>query len=210
MIHAKCPVYGEKNTNIKFRSADLIWRSAGIVVRFVAVMHPERGACILMTTDLSLVPLEIIRLYGLRFKIELFFKQAIRVIGAYAYHFWMKRMKPIRRRSGTQYMHRQSAQYRDDVRKKMNAYHSYVQAGLVAQGTLQYLAATFPKLVFASFGSWFRTIRPGKPPSELITAIAMKNSLPDFLADSVYNPIFKIFLLDIIDRTRMEGLRLVA
>lgn len=210
MNHAKSPVYGEKNTRIKFRSADLIWRSVGIVVRFVAVIHPERGACILMTTDLSLAPLEVIRLYGLRFKIELSFKQAIRVIGAYAYHFWMKRMKPIRRRSGAQYMHRQSAQYRDDVRKKMNAYHNYVQAGLVAQGTLQYLATTFPKLVFASFGSWFRTIRPGIPPSELITAIAMRNSLPEFLADSDYDPIFKKFLLERIDRTRDEGLRLVA
>ena len=92
----------------------------------------------------------------------------------------------------------------------MNAYHNYVQAGLVAQGTLQYLAATYPNLVFESFGSWFRTIRPGIPPSEHITAIAMRNSLPEFLVDSQYNPIFKKLLLEIIDLTRIEGLRLVA
>ncbi len=210
MNHAKSPVYGEKNTQIKFRSSDLIWRSAGIIVRFVAVIHPERGACILMTTDLTLVPLEVIRLYGLRFKIELSFKQAIRVTGTYAYHFWMKRMKPIRRRSGNQYMHMQSSEYRNNVRKKMRAYHNYVQAGLVAQGILQYLAATFPKLVFASFGSWFRTIRPGIPPSELVTAIALRNRLPDFLAGSAYDTIFKKFLLERIDLSRTEGLRLVA
>ncbi len=210
MNHAKSPVYGEKNTQIKFRSSDLIWRSAGIIVRFVAVIHPERGACVLMTTDLTLVPLEVIRLYGLRFKIELSFKQAIRVTGTYAYHFWMKRMKPIRRRSGNQYMHMQSSEYRNNVRKKIRAYHNYVQAGLVAQGILQYLAATFPKLVFASFGSWFRTIRPGIPPSELVTAIALRNRLPDFLAGSAYDTIFKKFLLERIDLSRTEGLRLVA
>jgi len=48
------------------------------------VVHPLRGALLLMCTDLTLSPLDIIRIYGLRFKIELSFKQALRVIGAYA------------------------------------------------------------------------------------------------------------------------------
>lgn len=50
-----------------------------------------------MCTDLSLCPIEIIRLCGLRFKIEYSFKQAVRQLGAFAYHFWMKEMKPLRR-----------------------------------------------------------------------------------------------------------------
>jgi hypothetical protein len=39
-------------------------------VRFVAIIHPTRGACLLMSTDLSLGAIDIIRIYGLRFKIE--------------------------------------------------------------------------------------------------------------------------------------------
>jgi len=78
---APSPVYGEHNVTIHYQTRDLLWRPAGRLVRFVAVRHPERGACLPMCTDVSLSPIEIIRLYGLRFKIELSFKQAVRLIG---------------------------------------------------------------------------------------------------------------------------------
>ena len=55
---------------LRFRAADLLWRPVGILVRFVAVDHPRRGTILLMSTDLGLDPLEIIRIYGRRFKIE--------------------------------------------------------------------------------------------------------------------------------------------
>jgi len=210
MQTASSPVYGEKRTQIRFRSVDLIWRPVGILVRFVVVIHPVRGRCILMCTDLGLSALEIIRLYGLRFKIELSFKQAIRVLGTYAYHFWMKTMKPIKRFSGNQYLHKKPEAYRQAVRRKIDAYHRYVQTGLIAQGLLQYLSAAFPQLVFSSFGSWFRTIRSDFSPSEHVAAIALRNTFPEFLSDSSKNSIFEKFLLERIDLDRTEGLRLVA
>jgi hypothetical protein len=48
----------------------------------VAVIHPRRGVILLMSTDRNLTPVEIVRIYGLRFKIELSFKQALHVLGA--------------------------------------------------------------------------------------------------------------------------------
>ncbi len=104
---------------IKYRTRDLLWKPAGRLVRFVIVEHPKRGHCLQMSTDLSLSALEIIELYGLRFKIEHGFKKV----------------------------------YRDHVHRKIKAYHVQVQAGIVAQGLMQYLSVTEKQRVRQGFGS---------------------------------------------------------
>ena len=207
---APSPVYGEKGVVLKFRTADLLWRPVGILVRFVVVLHPLRGAILLMCTDLTLSPLDIIRIYGLRFKIELSFKQALRVIGAYAYHFWMAAMTPLRRVSGNQHLHRKSDTYRDAVRRKIAAYHRHIELGLIAQGLLQILSAIKPQLVWRSFGSWIRTVRPGLAPSELVVAIALRNTFPEFLLAAAKTVTLVKFLRDHLDLSRAEGTNLAA
>ena len=76
-----------------------MWRPAARIVRFVIVCHPHptpatktcrwgprhRGTIFLLSTDLTLAPLEILMLYAYRFKIELGFRQGVHVLGAYAY-----------------------------------------------------------------------------------------------------------------------------
>jgi len=210
MQEVASPVYGERNVTLRYRVRDLLWRPAGRLVRFVAVMHPTRGSCILMCTDTSLSAVEIIRLYGLRFKIECSFKQAVRQIGSFAYHFWMKDMIPLRYRNGNQYLHRKSADYRNRVKRKMRAYHAFIQAGVVAQGLLQYLAVVAPKLVWDSFGSWLRTIRPGIPPSELVVAIALRQTLPEFLIGPAKTNSLTKFITDRQDTEKMRILRLAS
>ncbi|MDO8700446.1 MAG: transposase [Deltaproteobacteria bacterium] len=210
MQQALSPVYGEDKVTLHYRVCDLLWRPVGRLVRFVVVIHPTRGRCLLMSTDTSLSAIDIIRLYGLRFKIEHSFKQAVRVVGTFTYHFWMRKMKRLRRRNGNQYLHRESADYRDAVKRKINAYHLFIHAGVVSQGLLQYLAATMSKLVWASFGSWLRTIRPAIPPSELVVAIALRHSLPEFLLNCGNNHTLAKFIVDRQDPDRMEVFRMAS
>ena len=210
MTQAASPVYGENHVTLQYQVRDLLWRPVGRLVRFVVVVHPTRGRCLLMSTDTSLNALDIIRLYGLRFKIEHGFKQAVRVIGAFSYHFWMKDMKPLRRRNGNQFLHRESAVYRDAVKRKINAYHAFIHAGIVSQGLLQYLAASVPRLVWASFGSWLRTIRPGIAPSELVVATALRHSLPEFLLTTGKHNSLAKFIVDRQNPDRMDVFRIAS
>jgi hypothetical protein len=191
---APSPVYGETGVTLRYYTFDLFWRKLGCLVRFVWVIHPTRGRLVLLCTDLTLEPLEIIRLYGWRFKIEVSFKQAIHTVGAYAYHFWMQDMNPIRRGDGSQHPHRQSESYRQAIRRKLAAYERHIQLGLIAQGLLQYLAVTFRRVVWFNFHSYIRTAAPQKPPSEWIVSHALRHSWPQFLVGSPESQTLKKFL----------------
>ena len=198
------PVYEEKGVMIRVRCCDLLWRPAARLVRFVLVEHPTRGRLILMCTDLELEPVEIIRLYGLRFKIELGFKQAAQVLGTFDYHFWMKDMKPLKRRNGNQHLHRESDAYRRAVRRKMRAYHVFLFAGVVAQGLMHYLSSCHTEAVWRSFGSWLRTIRSGVAPSEMVVTMALRNTLSEFLLVFSGSNIMAKFIEQRLDRSRAD------
>ena len=98
---------------------------------------------------------------------------------------------------------------RNADRRKIAAYHLHIQLGLIAQGLLQYLAIKHSREVWASFGSWLRTIRPGLCPSELVSA-ALRNALPEYLANSANASNLHKFLRSRIDPELSQPLRLAG
>ncbi|MGH7411103.1 MAG: transposase [Candidatus Methylomirabilis sp.] len=210
-VSAASPVYGEKGIELAYRCVDLLWRPVGRLVRFVLVDHPQRGRIILMCSDLSIEPLQVIQLYGYRFKIELGFKQALHTLGAYAYHFWMMDMTPIsRRRSGNQFLHMKSEEYRQHVRRKLAAYHRYVQLACIAQGLQQHLAVDFRTGVWDHFKSWMRTMKPGLPPSEAVVAQALRANLDPFLVAAPEHHPLRKFILEHLDCERCPAMVLAG
>jgi len=207
---AKSPVYGEENVSIQYRTVDLLWRPVGRIVRFVLVKHPTRGNIILLSSSLLFDPLTVIKIYGLRFKIEVSFKQALHTVGAYAYHFWMMPMKPIKRGSGDQNLDRKPDNYKEAVQRKIGTYHRYVQVGCIVQGLLQHLAINFRATVWKSFRSWLRTMKPDLVPSELVVAHALRSSFPEFLLDTSSEPELTKFILDRAALERTAGFRMAS
>jgi hypothetical protein len=184
--------YGAEKAEVDYYAIDLLWKPIGRLVRFILVVYPSRGRCIFVSTDLDLDPVTAIEMYAMRFKIEVSFKQAMRTIGTFAYHFWLKSMPRIKRRSGNQYLHRQSAVYRELVHRKLESYHKHVMVGLIAQGCMQYLSTYFPSEVYA-FAPWLRTMTASGHPSEETVAAALRAALPEFLARTpLAHPLKKI------------------
>ena len=94
--------------------------------------------------------------------------------------------------------------------RSIHAYHVFIQAGVVCQGLLQYLSVAFPALVWKSFGSWLRTIRPGIPPSELVVANALRQSLPEFLLNAAEGSSLAKFITERQDTDKLEMFRLAS
>jgi hypothetical protein len=200
------PAYGDVGVGVRWASLLLEWRPARRLVRFVWVEHPRGGRRVFMTTLLGLAPLDVLRYYGYRFKIEVAFKQAVHTVGAYAYRFWLKAMKPIRRGDGDQYLHRESPEYRERVWRKLRAYDVHAQLGCIAQGLLQSLAVNEGDRVWAAYPGWMRTRNEDAAPSEEVVANTLRASLLEFLATGDSGAGFEKFLSSRIESRRQERL----
>ena len=202
-ISAKSPVYSEQGTTISYRVLDLLWKPAkGKKIRFVLIDHPDRGRCILASTDILLSPIEIIKLYGVRFKIEVAFKESVHTLGTYSYRFWMKDMDKKRRGDGDDYLHRKDTDYRSRYLNKVEAYHKHIQTGLIAQGIMQLIAIKLPGEIWSDFNSWMRTMKFSATPSESVVAESMRNTFPSYLLSLSAHDSLRLFLKDKMDPRR--------
>jgi len=146
------------------------WTSCGdpwpAFVRFVIVHHPARGTIFLLCTDLSLEPC---RSCTLRVPIQdrTRFRQAVHVLGAYAYHFWMADMSRCVAALATSICIAPRTPIAKPVRRKLRAYHVPCSTRLHRSGIA---AAPGPEshrcsLALLSQLAAHHEIRPCRPPS---------------------------------------------
>ena len=103
----------------------------------------------------------------------------------------------------------ESAQYRRNVKRKVHAYHVFIQACHIAQGLAQYLSSTFPALMgFIWFLAAHHQTRI--PPSELVVTTALRQCLPQFLLSSSDCDTLAKFIFEKQDKNQMEFFRLTG
>ena len=119
-------------------------------------------------------------------------------------------MEKIKKGSGDQIVYKEDKKYQEQVKRKLEAYTIYVQLGLIAQGLMIYLSVYFKTLVWQHFGSWFRTMKTQNCPSELVVSYALRSTFWVFLLNLPADHIWKKFISERIDFSRLPGLKLPA
>jgi len=178
---ALVPLYDDVKL-IRYYSIDLIWN--GLYVRFVLSIFPDGKESIFISTNRELDAEQVLYAYSLRQKIEVSFKSMVQVLCAFFYHFWMKAMPKLKRRSGDQYLHRAGEEFRKQVFRKIEAYERFVNISAIALGTLQLLAIQFHSHIWERFPVWLRTLPKHGCPSENVVRLTLQHELHEIFLQS--------------------------
>jgi len=148
-------LYG-KSTKLQYLCVDLLWRPAKRKVRFVLVKIGNTRF-VIMASDPTLTPEEIIALYGNRFKIETGFDDQKNDMGGFKYHFWTKVLPKRKKNQDTQAPTDPKSQ--DKVKKAIQATEVYVCLNLVATGILTIIAFRHSREIWNRYPGYIKTVR---------------------------------------------------
>ena len=176
---ANVVLYG-KEEKISYYCVDLLWgQKLYRELRFVIICGIGSEPVFLASTDLTLSPLSIMRLYGYRFKIECSFRELKHTIAGFAYRFWSTAMPKLNRfaKSGEDPL--SAVEDSDDKRLISSAYaaiQGFVMFGCIAHGLLQIGALLFTDEINAAPLRWLRT-KTNTVPSEASTADYLRKTI---------------------------------
>jgi hypothetical protein len=193
-------LYGKEET-IEYLCKDLLW-GAGLfyLMRFILVKCGDTKL-ILVCTNVSFTPLQILRLYGYRFKIEVTFRTLKQLLGAFCYHFWSASMPKLKRfcKKGEKdpLLEVKTEKERTRIVKTFAAIERYVMMALIANGILQLLSLKYSSIVEKSGFCWLRTLSGSVVSEATMSRFLRRNFIMQFHKQT------HLAILQII-RSRME------
>lgn len=161
---AQLNIYGKSKT-VEFKCMDLLWRPIDDFVRFVCVKDGD-GKYVLMCSDLSLDPIDIITIYSYRCKIEVMFLFLKHLIGGFCYRFWTNSWPKLKRNKKSE-LPVLSETGLEKTTQVVTAIERFVNIAGITLGLLQYLALTRAVEIWDSYHGWLRT-RSSETPSEAV------------------------------------------
>ena len=190
-------IYG-RDEFVRWHCKDLLWgEKLYMPLRFVLVEYSEYRT-ILVSTDLSMDPLSIIRLYAMRFGIESMFREFKQVICGFGYHFWTKKMPKLNRWAKKGEPDPLNAVTDEKERKRimlaLKATEGFAFCSIVALGILQLLSLSFSNTVEMEHLRYLRTYRQ-KYASEATVADFLGKNLFRLLMRNTKLRITQIILL---------------
>ena len=163
----------DKQQEVRYCCVDLLWgKQLYKLLRFVLIEY-NGTKTILVTTDLTMNPLDVILLYGKRFTIESMFREMKQVVYAFCYRFWSKHMPKLNRYKKktepdlTEKITDEKSQKR--IQLALKAIEGFVFCACTSIGILQMTALHFSGTSEFDKLRYMRTVRNAVP-SEATTA----------------------------------------
>ncbi|MDA8333725.1 MAG: hypothetical protein M0Z41_01855, partial [Peptococcaceae bacterium] len=159
------PMYG-KDTTVSYLCVDLYWKEFGEKIRFVLVRFSNKDI-LLMCSNLTWLPVDIITAYSYRFKIEVSFKNLKHQIGSFCYRFWTSAMPKLKKHYVPSIV---SLPTKSKARivQAFTAMEIFVNLSCIALGLLQIMALAKPAAVWSQYSGWLRTVRSDIPSEETV------------------------------------------
>jgi hypothetical protein len=134
-----------------------------------------------MCDDLTVSALQIIELYGYRFKVEVMFKSLKNTIGSFMYHFWTTVLPKFSRKTKeTDLSQIVNPAAKQKIVATVKAIEVFTIIGCVAMGILQLIAIHYPTTVWNRYSGWLRTRTPGVTSVEIVRATLQEEVLWNF------------------------------
>lgn len=165
-------VYGRMKT-LEFYCLDLTWKPIKEKLRFVLVKDGT-SRFILMCSDLTLSPENIIITYSHRFKIEVSFKVLKHLMGVFCYHFWTFSWPKRENNTESDLSKITEKTDKNNIAQTLRSIEAFVNFGCIATGLLQIMAFKAAQDIWLKYSGWLRTVTSSIPSEEIVRTVVQQ------------------------------------